>query len=115
MHRWRRAYPGHTREDCQAGPDSGDIRSIRIGTAGTTEIWHTDQCPTYTIERILMEAGAEKAKEQDTKAKEAFPAVHSRLRDAATALPADAAVAPFVAALLELGRPRRAALTDERG
>ncbi|MEU8927584.1 hypothetical protein AB0D10_42890 [Kitasatospora sp. NPDC048545] len=90
-------------EDCQAGPDSGDIRTISIGRDGAVkEIWHTDQCPTYTIERILMEASAAKVKEQDARAKEAFPAAHSRLREAAATLPASAAAGPFIAALLEL-------------
>ncbi|MFE5586362.1 hypothetical protein [Kitasatospora sp. NPDC056531] len=99
-------------EDCQAGPDSGDIRTIAIGRDRTvTETWHTDQCPTYTIERILMEAGAAKVKEQDARANDAFPAAHQRLHDAAAALPADNAAAPFVAALLELVQ----AQADETG
>ncbi|MFE5588159.1 hypothetical protein [Kitasatospora sp. NPDC056531] len=35
-------------EDCQAGPDSGDIRITSIGRDRTvTETWHTDQCSTY--------------------------------------------------------------------
>ncbi|MFF9646879.1 hypothetical protein [Kitasatospora aureofaciens] len=51
---------------------------------------------------ILMEAGAAKVREQDAWAKEAFPAAHSRLREAAAALPPGTAADPFVAALLEL-------------
>ncbi|MFD0275652.1 hypothetical protein ACFVHB_17355 [Kitasatospora sp. NPDC127111] len=44
----------------QAEPDSGDIRITSIGRDRTvTETWHTDRCPTYTIEQILMEASAE--------------------------------------------------------
>ncbi|MFI9365945.1 hypothetical protein ACIG5E_33575 [Kitasatospora sp. NPDC053057] len=90
-------------EDCHAGPDNGDIRTISIGRDGAaTEIWHTDQCPTYTVERILMEASAAKVKEQEAQAKKAFPAAHQRLQDAAAAVPADNAAAPFIAALLEL-------------
>ncbi|MDH6130023.1 hypothetical protein [Kitasatospora sp. GP82] len=90
-------------QDCQAGPDSGDVRTMSIGRdMAVTEIWHTDKCPTYTIERILLEAGAAKVKEQDAWAKDAFPAAHQRLQDAAAIIPADSAAAPFVTALLEL-------------
>ncbi|PYC74896.1 hypothetical protein C7C46_23715 [Streptomyces tateyamensis] len=67
-----------------------------------TEIWHTDTCPTYTIERILLEAGAAKVEEQGGRAKDAFPAAHQRLHEAAATIPADNAAAPFVTALLEL-------------
>ncbi|MFI9366833.1 hypothetical protein ACIG5E_38195 [Kitasatospora sp. NPDC053057] len=59
-------------EDCQAGPDSGDIRTLAIGTAGTTETWHIRECPAYTIQQILGEAGAQKVKEQQARAEEAF-------------------------------------------
>ncbi|WP_035838857.1 hypothetical protein [Kitasatospora azatica] len=92
-------------QDCQAGPDGGDVRTISVGRdMAVTEIWHTDKCPTYTIERILLETGAAKVKEQDAWAKDAFPAAHQRLQDAAAAVPVDNAAAPFVVALLELVR-----------
>ncbi|MCX4743912.1 hypothetical protein OG455_36715 [Kitasatospora sp. NBC_01287] len=90
-------------QDCQARPDSGDVRTLSVGQdMAVTEIWHTDKCPTYTIERILLEAGAAKVKEQDARAKEAFPIAHQRLQEAAAAVPADNVAAPFVTALLEL-------------
>ncbi|WP_031078986.1 hypothetical protein [Streptomyces sp. NRRL WC-3742] len=90
-------------EDCHAAPDSGDIRITTVGRDLTvSETWHTAQCPAYTVEQILMEAGAAQVKEQSAWAKEAFPAAHGRLRAAATALPAGTAADPFVAALLEL-------------
>ncbi|MFF3113609.1 hypothetical protein ACFVSN_31000 [Kitasatospora sp. NPDC057904] len=99
-------------EDCQAEPDSGEIRTIAIGRDRTvTETWHTDRCPTYTIERILMEAGAERAKEQDARAKESLSAAYRRLQDAAARVPAGDAAAPFVAALLEILQ----AQTDDSG
>lgn len=90
-------------QDCRAEPDSGDVHTISVGRDMTvTETWHTDKCPTYTIERILLEASAAKVKEQDARAQDAFPAAHQRLRDSAAAVPAGAAAGPFVAALLEL-------------
>ncbi|MFE5585641.1 hypothetical protein [Kitasatospora sp. NPDC056531] len=89
--------------DCQAGPDGGDVRTISVGRdTAVTEIWHTDKCPTYTIERILTGASAAKVKEQNARAKEAFPAAHQQLHEAAATIPADNAAAPFVTALLEL-------------
>ncbi|MGW7444970.1 hypothetical protein [Kitasatospora sp. NPDC054795] len=90
-------------EDCQAGPDSDNILITSIGRDMTvTEIWHTDQCPAYTVERILMEASAEKVRKQDAWAKVAFPAAHQRLRAAAATVAADDPAAPFIAALTEL-------------
>ncbi|WP_329485009.1 hypothetical protein OG618_00155 [Kitasatospora sp. NBC_01246] len=90
-------------EDCHAGPDRENIRITAVERdLSLTEIWHSPQCPTYTIERILLEASAERVKEQEAWAKEAFPAAQGRLREAAAALPAGTPADPFAAALLEL-------------
>ncbi|MGW2541640.1 hypothetical protein ACWC5I_12380 [Kitasatospora sp. NPDC001574] len=89
--------------DCHAGPDRENIRITWVNQDMTvTEIWHTPRCPEYMIERIMLEAGAEKVKQQDAWAKDAFPAAHQRLRDTAAAVPSDNPAAPFVVALLEL-------------
>ncbi|MFD8707056.1 hypothetical protein ACFV1W_31445 [Kitasatospora sp. NPDC059648] len=90
-------------EDCHAEPDRENIRITAIERdLSLSETWHTEQCPAYTVEMILMEAGAAKVREQDAWAKEAFPAAHSRLQEAAEALPPGTAADPFIAALLEL-------------
>lgn len=50
----------------------------------------------------MMEASAERVEEQDAWAKDAFPAAYRRLRDAASAVPADNPAAPFIVAFMEL-------------
>ncbi|MFI9366871.1 hypothetical protein ACIG5E_38420 [Kitasatospora sp. NPDC053057] len=46
-----------TAQDCHAGPDPDNIRITAVERdLSITEIWHTDQCPTYTVEQILLEA-----------------------------------------------------------
>ncbi|MFJ4674032.1 hypothetical protein [Kitasatospora purpeofusca] len=91
-----------TCEDCQGGPGD-DVRTLSVGRdLSVTETWHTDRCPAFTIERILIEASAEKLKEQEAWAKDAFPSVHRRLTAAAAAIPAGDTAAPFAAALMEL-------------
>jgi hypothetical protein len=83
-----------------APSDSGPRH--RRGRSAVTETWHTPGCPQYTVDRILLEDGARRVKEQDAWAKSAFPAAHERLQAAATPLAGDATAAPFVAALTQL-------------
>ncbi|WP_167469584.1 hypothetical protein [Streptomyces rubrogriseus] len=52
--------------------------------------------------QISLEAGSRRIKEQDAWAKELFPTVHERLKQAAETLPPDNPVQPCVDALTEL-------------
>lgn len=97
--------------DCLATPETGDSRIVTAGVEGTTEIWHTEDCPAHTVEQIMWEEGARQAKERDEWAKAAFPAALARVEAAAGRLPEDGPAAPFVAALLELVR----AQADRKG
>jgi hypothetical protein len=89
--------------DCHAGPGNMDARITSYGkdpdtdTMYSTVTWHSEDCPTYTVERILMEEGVRRAKEKDEWAKQAFPAAVARFRAAAAE-----ADGPFAAALREL-------------
>lgn len=94
--------------DCQAGPDNMDSRITSIhkdpdtDAFYTTITWHTDGCPAYAVEQILMEDGVRRAKEQSEWGQKAFPAAHKRLKAAAASVEGGEATGPFVAALLEL-------------
>ncbi|MFD7206284.1 hypothetical protein [Streptomyces sp. NPDC059893] len=65
-------------------------------------MWHTPDCPQWTIMQIGWEADSRRIKEQDQWAKEVFPAVYERLRQAATEMPPDTPAQPFIDALTEL-------------
>ncbi|WOT40723.1 hypothetical protein [Streptomyces coeruleorubidus] len=65
-------------------------------------MWHTPDCPQYTIMRINWKEGARRVKEQDEWAKGVFPAAHERLKRAAAAISPGTAAQPFVDALTEL-------------
>ncbi|MDJ0460599.1 hypothetical protein [Streptomyces sp. H27-C3] len=94
--------------DCQATEANKDARITIIGkdpitgAMYATVTWHTKDCPTHTVNQILMADGVRRAKERDEWMKTAFPAAQERLKAAAAALPDDTAAAPFVAALSEL-------------
>jgi hypothetical protein len=94
--------------DCQAGPDNMDSRVISArkdpatGEYYATVTWHTKDCPTHTVEQILMEDGVRRAKEQTEWGQKAFPAAHERLKAAAAKVEGGETASPFVAALLEL-------------
>lgn len=94
--------------DCQAGPHNMDSRVITAkkdpatGEYYATVTWHTKDCPQHTVDQILLEEGARRAKEQDAWAKEALPAAFDRLRKAAAGVREDMAAGPFVAALVAL-------------
>lgn len=94
--------------DCQATEANMHSRIIKVkkdeltGKYITIVTWHTENCPQYTADRILMEDGVRRAKEQDAWAREALPAAFDRLRRAASAVRDDAAAAPFAAALVAL-------------
>ncbi|WP_327669459.1 MULTISPECIES: hypothetical protein [unclassified Streptomyces] len=85
--------------DCKAGPSR---ENACVGRGLPIEMWHTPDCPQWTIMQIGWEAGTRRVKEQDAWAKDVFPAAHERLAQAAAALPPDTAAQPFVAALTEL-------------
>ncbi len=50
------------RPNCLAGPD---LANTRIGVGLPIEIWHTPDCPQFTIMQINWEAGSRRIKEQD--------------------------------------------------
>jgi hypothetical protein len=88
--------------DCPGSAGVDSVRIIELKRAGATEIFHTRECPQYTIEQILSEDSARRVKQQDAWAAIAFPAARERLEAAAASLASDAAAAPFVAALTQL-------------
>lgn len=94
--------------DCQATEGNRDARVITAGTDPetgrifTTTTWHHDNCPTYTVNRILTEDGVRRAKEQSEWGKREFPLAHERLKAAAAEAEVGEVAAPFVAALLDL-------------
>ncbi|MGW0315150.1 hypothetical protein [Streptomyces flavidovirens] len=69
--------------DCLAGPDPGNDR---VGRWLGMEIWHTPDCPQFTIMKINWEAGSRRIKEQDEWAEGVFPAAHERLQQAGAAM-----------------------------
>jgi hypothetical protein len=94
--------------DCLATEANRDSRVTSVrkdepdGEYYTVVTWHTDNCPAHTVERILMEDGAHRAKEQSEWGRKEFPLAWDRLKTAAAEAAIDGAGAPFVAALLEL-------------
>ena len=94
--------------DCQAGPDNMDARIISVGKDPETRqtftmvTWHLKDCPTYTVNQILMEDGVRRAKEQREWVREEFPAAQERLIRALASRRLDEPAHPFVEALVEL-------------
>ncbi|MGW6360312.1 hypothetical protein ACWFR5_35395 [Streptomyces sp. NPDC055092] len=89
---------GELCSDCKAGPSR---ENACVGVGLPIQMWHTPDCPQWTIMQIDWEAGSRRIKEQDTWAKDVFPAAHERLKQAAAAMP-DTRAQPFVDALTEL-------------
>ncbi|RUP92346.1 hypothetical protein D8M27_10565, partial [Corynebacterium pseudodiphtheriticum] len=69
--------PGELCPDCAAGPAR---ENVRVAGGTPYEIWHTSDCPEWTVMQISFEAGSRRIKEQDAWAKELFPTVHERLK-----------------------------------
>ncbi|MEU0484158.1 hypothetical protein ABZ260_33875 [Streptosporangium sp. NPDC006013] len=67
-----------------------------------TKIWHAPDCATHLEWQQRMQAGAEKARQEEEWAAVAFPAGYARLQKALGELPAEQRGTPFVAALAEL-------------
>ncbi|MYS16125.1 hypothetical protein [Streptomyces sp. SID4982] len=94
--------------DCEATPENRDARIItshkdeQTGRYYTVETWHHDDCPTYTVDQILLEEGARKAKENTAWGLTEFPAAHERLLEAVGKADLPTAAQPFVTALIEL-------------
>ncbi|MGC5041046.1 hypothetical protein ACLQ2C_36525 [Streptomyces sp. DT73] len=65
-------------------------------------MWHTSDCPQWTIMQIGWEAGSRRIKEQDAWAKDVFPPACERLMQAAAMMPPGTPAQPFVDALTEL-------------
>lgn len=99
--------------DCQAGPDTMDARITRyMKDPATGELyrvvtWHLEDCPSHTVEQILMEDGVRRAKEKDAWAEQAFPAAYERVLGAVMAGKFSAEAEPFVRALVELVEAQR--------
>jgi hypothetical protein len=89
---------GEVCPDCKAGPSP---ENACVGVGMPIQMWHSPDCPQYTIMQINWREGARRVKEQDEWAKEVFPAAHQRLQQAA-AVPPGTAVQPFIDALTEL-------------
>lgn len=66
------------------------------------QMWHTPDCPQWTVMQINSEAGSRRIKERDTWAKEVFPGAHERLQRAAAAIEPGTPAQPFIDALTEL-------------
>ncbi|AZS75035.1 hypothetical protein DDE74_32620 [Streptomyces lydicus] len=94
--------------DCDGWPAEDNIRISWVDTEkgltekGLIEIWHVPDCPTYLIERIMLEDGAQRAERRSAWAQASFPAAHQRLQAAAALAASDTAAVPFVAALTQL-------------
>ncbi|TWD11699.1 hypothetical protein FB570_1246 [Streptomyces sp. T12] len=85
--------------DCKAGP-SPDNACVGVGLP--IQMWHTPDCPQWTIMQIDFDAGSRRIKEQDAWAADIFPAVHERLKQAAGAIERGTPAQPFIDALTEL-------------
>jgi hypothetical protein len=90
---------GEVCPDCKAGPGR---ENVCLGVGTPYQMWHTPDCPRWTITQIEWEAGSRRIKEQDAWAKEVFPAAHQRFKQAAAAMPPGTPAQPFVDALTEL-------------
>lgn len=94
--------------DCHAGPDNMDVRTFSIGKDPdtgrtiTTITWHLDECPTYTVQQILLEDGVRRAEERTEWTRREFPAAQERLIRAVAERRLDESALPFVEALVEL-------------
>lgn len=89
---------GEVCPDCKAGPSP---ENTCLGVGLPEQMWHTPDCPQWTIMQINWEAGSRLIEEQGAWAKGVFPDAHERLKQAATAMPPGAAQ-PFIDALTEL-------------
>lgn len=85
--------------DCEAGPGP---RNACVGVGLPIQMWHTPDCPQWTVMQINLEAGSRRIEEEGAWAEEAFPAAHQRLRLAAAAMVPGTPAQPFVDALVEL-------------
>lgn len=94
--------------DCQATEANMDSRVTSVrkdepdGEYYAVVSWHTDDCPAHTVERILMEDGVRRAKEQSEWGRKEFPAAYGRLIEAVMKGQFEESAAPFVQALVEL-------------
>lgn len=94
--------------DCHAGPDDMDVRIISVGKDPetgqmvTTVTWHLKDCPTYTVQQILMEDSVRRAEEQTRRTQKEFPAAQERLIRAIGSRKLDESAYPFMEALVEL-------------
>ncbi|GGU67779.1 hypothetical protein [Streptomyces daghestanicus] len=91
--------PGELCPDCEAGPGR---ENACVGAGTPYEMWHTPDCPQWTIMQIGWEAGSRQSKEQDAWARDLFPAAHECLKQAAAALPSHTPAQLFDDALTEL-------------
>lgn len=64
--------------------------------------WHTDDCPAYVVERILLEDGVRQAKEKSERTQQEFVAAYERLIRAVARSHVSESAVPFVEALVEL-------------
>ncbi|MBB5940314.1 hypothetical protein [Streptomyces zagrosensis] len=85
--------------DCQAGPGA---RNACVGVGQPIQMWHSPDCPQWTVMQINAEASSRRVKEQDAWAKDIFPTTHDRLKRAAAAIEPGTPAQPFIDALTEL-------------
>ncbi|MCM8555356.1 hypothetical protein [Streptomyces sp. STCH 565 A] len=97
--------------DCQAGPDDNAAtvtkakRDPDTGTLTATVTWHHADCPTYTVEQILLEDGMDRAKRDEARGREALPAAYTRMIERiarGSAADLSERTMPFAEALVEL-------------
>lgn len=65
-------------------------------------MWHSSECPQWTILPINGEAGSRRIRQQDAWAKDIFPVAHERLKQAAAVIDPGTHAQPFIDALSEL-------------
>ena len=83
-------------------PGGPSPKNACVGVGLPIQMWHTPDCPQWTIMQIDFEEGSRRVKEQDAWAKGVFPAAHERLKRAVAAMPPDTPAQPFIDALTDL-------------
>lgn len=75
----RRSWPSALRRTAQRSPAR---ENARVAGGTPYEIWYTADCSEWTVLRITLETGSRRIKGQDAWAKEPFPTVHARVKQA---------------------------------
>ncbi|MER6478410.1 hypothetical protein [Streptomyces filamentosus] len=85
----------------EANADRPGPENACAGLGMPIQMWHTPDCPQWTIMQINFEAGSRRIEEQHAWAEGVFPPAHERLRQAAAAMPPGTPAQLFIDALTE--------------